>query len=122
MIIDNYIDIRTLRLLGKARKGVAVTVFSDNVRNYLHRADFDDFRREYPGVELEMFRSGGLMHDRFIVLDYGEKSERVYHSGASSKDAGRRTTLVSEVIGKSAKKSVDEMIERLKKNGELKLK
>ena len=122
MIIDNYIDIRTLRLLGKARKGVAVTVFSDNVRNYLHRADFDDFRREYPGVEVKVFRSGGLMHDRFIVLDYGEKGERVYHSGASSKDAGRGTTLVSEVIGESAKKSVDELIERLKKNGELKLK
>ena len=39
------------------------------------------------------------MHDRFIVLDYGEKNERIFHCGASSKDAAvKLTTAISELM------------------------
>ena len=35
-IVDNYIDIKTLRLLQTVKNGVTVKIFSDNVGNHLH--------------------------------------------------------------------------------------
>ena len=46
-----------------------------------------------------MKKTGGIFHDRFIVLDYGTADERVFLSGASSKDAGARITSIVEDYG-----------------------
>ena len=46
-----------------------------------------------------MKKTGGIFHDRFIVLDYGTADERVFLCGASSKDAGARITSIVEVYG-----------------------
>ena len=44
-------------------------------------------------------KTGGIFHDRFIVLDYGTADERVFLCGASSKDAGARITSIVEDYG-----------------------
>ena len=46
-----------------------------------------------------MKKTGGIFHDRFIVLDYGTADERVFLCGASSKDAGARITSIVEDYG-----------------------
>ena len=46
-----------------------------------------------------MKTTGGIFHDRFIVLDYGTADERVFLCGASSKDAGARITSIVEDYG-----------------------
>ncbi|SCJ13467.1 Uncharacterised protein [uncultured Clostridium sp.] len=46
-----------------------------------------------------MKKTGGIFHDRFIVLDYGTANERVFLCGASSKDAGARITSIVEDYG-----------------------
>ena len=46
-----------------------------------------------------MKKTGGIFHDRFIVLDYGTVNERVFLCGASSKDAGARITSIVEDYG-----------------------
>ncbi len=46
-----------------------------------------------------MKKTGGIFHDRFIVLDYGTAYERVFLCGASSKDAGARITSIVEDYG-----------------------
>ena len=52
--------------------GVDIILFSDNVgNNKLHNIEFTDFCKEYPTVKLSMKKTGGIFHDRFIVLDYG---------------------------------------------------
>ena len=52
--------------------GVDIILFSDNVgNNKLHNIEFADFCKEYPTVNLSMKKTGGIFHDRFIVLDYG---------------------------------------------------
>jgi len=67
--------------------------------------------------------TGGIMHDRFIVLDYGEKNERIFHSGASSKDAAvKLTTAISEMMSEDMKKHMYELIDKMKKNPPLVLK
>ena len=46
-----------------------------------------------------MKKTGGIFHDRFIVLDYGTADERVFLCGAPSKDAGARITSIVEDYG-----------------------
>ena len=53
-----------------------------------------------------MQKTGGIFHDRFIVLDYGTADERVFLCGASSKDAGARITSIVEDYGIAKYKSV----------------
>ena len=82
--------------------GVNITLFSDNVgNNKLHNIEFTDFCKEYPSVKISMKKTGGIFHDRFIVLDYGTADERVFLCGASSKDAGARITSIVEDYGVS---------------------
>ncbi len=53
-----------------------------------------------------MKKTGGIFHDRFIVLDYGTADERVFLCGASSKDAGARITSIVEDYGTAKYNSV----------------
>ena len=99
-LIDNYIGLRTLVLLKNAPAGSDIKLFSDNVGTAkLHKVEYDDFVKEYPGIRISMHRTGGILHDRFIVLDYGTKDERIFLCGASSKDAGARITSIVEDFG-----------------------
>ncbi|MGN0160227.1 MAG: ORF6N domain-containing protein [Lachnospiraceae bacterium] len=71
-VVDNYIGLRTLVHLKNSPAGVDIILFSDNVgNNKLHNIEFTDFCKEYPTVKLSMKKTGGIFHDRFIVLDYG---------------------------------------------------
>lgn len=99
-IVDNYIDIRTLVLLNDISGSVEVIVFSDNIGRNLSLADFNMFRNQYPGINIKMQRTGGRYHDRYIVLDYKCNSEKIYHCGASSKDAGRLVTTITKADNK----------------------
>ena len=99
-VVDNYIGLRTLVHLKNSPTGVAIILFSDNVgNNKLHNIEFTDFCKEYPTVNLSLKKTGGIFHDRFIVLDYGTADERVFLCGASSKDAGARITSIVEDYG-----------------------
>ena len=100
--VDNYIGLRTLVHLKNSPTGVNITLFSDNVgNNKLHNIEFTDFCKEYPSVKISMKKTGGIFHDRFIVLDYGTADERIFLCGASSKDAGARITSIVEDYGVS---------------------
>ena len=63
-----------------------------------------------------MKKTGGVYHDRFIVLDYGTEDERVFLCGASSKDAGARVTSIVEDFGTGKYKA---LIDVLLKNPKL---
>jgi hypothetical protein len=118
-VVDNYIGIRTLVMLKNAPGGVEIRLFSDNSGNAkLHKIEYNDFRKEYPNLNLSMQHTNGMIHDRFIVLDYGTTDERVFLCGASSKDAGARITSIVEDYGTQ---KYDAMIETLLGNAELKL-
>lgn len=98
-VVDNYIGLRTLVLLKNASAGVDITLFSDNVGGKLHHIEYQDFCREYPSIKMTLKKTGGIYHDRFIVLDYGTDDERIFLCGASSKDAGARVTSMVEDFG-----------------------
>ena len=116
-IIDNYVNIKTLRLLQDVKPGVKVTVFSDNLRNQLHASDEADFRVEFPAIQMNFITTGGIMHDRFIVLDYDTADERFYHCGASSKDAAvKLTTAITEITSQDMKAQMHKLIDQMKQN------
>ena len=117
--MDDYIGPKTLFHLAKAKKGVAKTIISDNKGVGLRLHEYKDFITEYPGCEVKFIKTNRRAHDRYIVLDYGTKELRVYHCGASSKDAGLRITSIAEVKEPQGYK---EAIKGLLNNPELKLK
>ncbi len=118
-LIDNYIGLRTLVLLKNAPAGADIKIFSDNIGSgKLHNVEYTDFCKEYPNIKLTMQHTGGVYHDRFIVLDYGTKDERVFLCGASSRDAGARITGIVEDFGID---KYDPLVKKLLKNGVLQL-
>ena len=120
-IADNYISIKTLRLLKSAKDGIDVIVFSDNLSNLLHASDDQDFHREFPNIHISYKRTEGIMHDRFIVLDFDTVDEKMYHCGASSKDAGDRMTAITEFRDEATKSAFHSVIQRLLRNRTLRL-
>jgi hypothetical protein len=96
-VIDNYIGLKTLVLLKNVVDNIPITVFSDNTGKGFHQADYDDFHREYPNIQVSFRQTCGVFHDRYIILDYNTDGERIFHCGASSKDAGNKVTTITEV-------------------------
>ena len=118
-IIDNYISVRTLEKLINVQSGIEVLIFSDNLNKGLTKNMFDDFCKEYPSLNVRLYVSGGVVHDRYIILDYGLDSEKIYLCGGSSKDAGNR---ISTIIEDSDRDKYGEMIKKLLMNQHLVLK
>ncbi len=88
-----------------------VAVFSDNKQSHLRLADLNDFKNEFPDLRIDFKKTNNTMHDRYIILDYGKRSEKIYHCGASSKDAGKKTTTIMEVRDRAIyKQMVDGLV------------
>lgn len=96
-IVDNYIGVKTLEHLIASKPGIKIVIYSDNLQNCLRKAVYDDFCREYPNMNIVLRMTKGCFHDRYIFLDYGTDDEKVFHCGASSKDAGIRTTSITTI-------------------------
>ena len=119
-IVDNYVNIKTLRLLQNVQPGVSVIVFTDNLMNQLHASDYTDFQTEFPNIQVTFRKTGKTTHDRFIVLDYGTSDERIFHCGASSKDAGiKLMTAISEMTDPDFMTSFDAVIQKYLSNPQL---
>ena len=118
-IVDNYIGVKTLVLLKDIPSSVEITIFSDNVGKGLHTLEYQDFCKEYPFRKIKFQKSGGEFHDRYIIIDWNTDKQRIYHGGASSKDAGQRITSIMEVVDQVV---YADLINKLLKNPILQLK
>jgi len=96
-IIDNYIGVRTLVHLKNIVSSIMIIIFSDNVGKGLSMVEFNDFKSQYPNVNIGFQTTNNKYHDRYIILDYGTTDEVIYHCGASSKDAGNKITSIAKV-------------------------
>ena len=95
LIIDNYVDVKTLNLLRNVRKGVFVLIFSDLLGGSRMTDDMlADYRAARPDVSIDKKPAMHKFHDRYILVDFKTKSEKLYHCGASSKDAGNKITTI----------------------------
>lgn len=98
-LIDNYIGLKTLELLRAAKDNVEIIVFSENLKNkdMLTQSILNDFRQDYPNIQLKIKNAGTMYHDRYLAIDYGTNHEAFYFCGASSKDAGNKISTISKI-------------------------
>ena len=95
-VIDNYISLKTLILL-KDLDNIEIIIFSDNIHNGLTKMEYEEFIKEYQQVNINFKRANKLFHDRYIIIDYNSDNEKIYHCGASSKDAGKKINTITEI-------------------------
>ncbi len=102
VLIDNYVDDTVLTLFSKRRKGVTLTILTQNISKQLE-LDVKKFNDQYPKVEVKEF---SVSHDRFLILD----EHNVYYIGASLKDIGKKWFAFSKLDSGTVK-----MLEHLKR-------
>ena len=83
LLIDSWVDVGTLDILAKKRKGVAVEVVASKRGNKLAATDIAKFNTQYGPLTLKV---SAAFHDRFLILDDNE----LYLIGASLKDLGKK--------------------------------
>ncbi len=98
IMVDDYLGVKTLHHLSHAKANVSISIISDNKgHSPLRQTEYNDFLTEYPGRNIKFIESTNMAHDRYIVLDYGTRAMKVYHCGASSKDAEKKITTITEI-------------------------
>lgn len=88
LIIDNYINNKTLEIISSKQVGVDVVLIGEN--NILKGIDIQKFNAQYG--ELKIIKSNKF-HDRFIIIDRKE----LYHIGASIKDLGTKCFGITKI-------------------------
>ena len=97
--IDDYINLKTLSILSFVKKNVDITLITDNkAKDSITSFMVKDFINQNKNNKLTLLKSNNKIHDRFIILDFGTKNERIYHCGSSLKDAGNKITTIIEII------------------------
>ena len=81
VLIDNYVDEKTLLMLSKRGQDVKATIYTAKIDKGL-LLDLERHNEEYPPIELLTYKQA---HDRFLFID-----SDVYHIGASLKDLGKK--------------------------------
>ena len=101
LLIDDYIDTRTLRLLKICEKGILITICSDNkAKDRINNGDINDFMCD-TGNDITLISNNNKFHDRHIIIDYKTDNEIIYLCGGSSKDAGTSITTIVEIKDKA---------------------
>ena len=121
-LIDNYIGLKTLELLRAAKDNVEIIVFSENLKNkdMLTQSILNDFKQDYPNIQLKIKNAGTMYHDRYLAIDYGTNHEAFYFCGASSKDAGNKISTISK-IEESLRDMYHDLFKGMLNNAELQI-
>ena len=81
VLIDNYIDDKTLKLFTKRNKSVNVIIYTKIISKTL-KQDIEIHNKQYDKIAIKTLKTA---HDRFLIID----KKNVYHFGASLKDVGK---------------------------------
>ena len=84
IIIDNYVDKNLLDILSKIKKDIIV------ITNKYNNTDYIRYKKQYKNVKVIVNND---FHDRFIIID----KKKLYHSGASFKDLGKKCFEISKI-------------------------
>jgi len=82
VLIDNYVDESVLAMLAKRNENCCAVIYTKKITKPL-QTDIEKHNQQYPKIEIKRLTTA---HDRFLILD----GKRVYHFGASLKDAGKK--------------------------------
>lgn len=88
ILIDNYIDDKTLRILSKNQEA-KVAIYTQNITRTL-MLDIEKYNKQYKEISLNQTKN---FHDRFLIIDKKE----IYLIGASLKDLGKKVFGFSKI-------------------------
>lgn len=103
ILIDGYVDTKTLDMLSKKRKSTSVEIHTSQNNCKLTTTEITNFNKQYGKLTVKYTTD---FHDRFMILD----RSLLYHIGASIKDAGKKTFEISQI---DDCKQVQEILKRL---------
>jgi len=87
VIIDNYADDSILDMLTSKKENVTATIITGK-KSLLSQIAERKFSEQYSGLQVT---KSDTFHDRFIIID----DNKLYHVGASLKDAGKKCFAIS---------------------------
>lgn len=103
VLVDNYVNEKTLAMMLKRSKDVSVTIYTYD-KSKVFEVDLTTYNAKYANCPIKILPSYGV-HDRFLFID-----ETAYHFGASLQDLGKKAFFFSkedftieEVLRKSKK-------------------
>ncbi len=81
-----------------AKENVILTIVSDNkARPPLRLTEYHDFQTENPNRYITFIEFAVRIHVRYIILDSSSEEVKIFHCGASSKDAGKKITTITQL-------------------------
>ena len=87
IVIDPYVDIRTLNALKNKNKDVSLEIITSQRAN-LSEVDIEIFTIKYGGFNI---RVDNRFHDRYLIID----NELFYHIGGSVNCFGKRVSQIT---------------------------
>ena len=115
IVIDNYISIKTLNLLTYCKDNISIKLITDKAsksNDKLKEYEYNDFIKEHPEYTIKLIDSKSINHDRFIILDFNTKSQKIFSSGSSLKDAGSKISVMVELKDILLSKEIIDLIEK----------
>lgn len=115
IVIDNYISIKTLNLLTYCKDNISIKLITDKAsksNDKLKEYEYNDFVKEHPEYTIKLIDSKSINHDRFIILDYNTKSQKIFSSGSSLKDAGNKVSVMVELKDILLSREIIDLIEK----------
>ena len=102
MIVDSYVDDSIFHMLANARPKVQIRILTQKTKGdfTIASAKFKEQHEKTQQGTLEV-RKSREFHDRFVVADV-----KIFHLGASIKDAGSKTFILTEFAESDFKASV----------------
>ena len=98
VLVDNYINVKTLDQMRNVANNVSITILSDQYgRERLTENILDDFRKIRTDLQISLHPANHTFHDRYIFVDYGLPYEKLFLSGASPKDSGKRVSTLVQI-------------------------
>ena len=89
ILVDRYVDEKTLTMMLKREKGVSVTIYTYD-KSKVFEVDLATYNAQYADCPIKILPCYG-MHDRFMFID-----DVSYHFGASLKDLGKNTFFFTQ--------------------------
>ena len=89
ILVDRYVDEKTLAMMLKREKGVSVTIYTYD-KSKVFEVDLATYNAQYADCPIKILPCYG-MHDRFMFID-----DVSYHFGASLKDLGKNTFFFTQ--------------------------
>ena len=97
IVVDDYINIKTLQLLKACDSSITISIYSDNKsKDKITDELLNDFVLD-SGINITIKPNNDIFHDRYIFIDHLTDNFKVFHCGTSSKDAGNKIHTIVEI-------------------------